>query len=145
MYLSLVFDIVGAVVLHAPAMALLLHPVSWHCRTANPAPQVQQAKLDAVDKRLESSKQGMLRGASVPADLLKLGGGLKMDAVRPGRLRTGSECHHDSLWLEKRGSAFRLGGSTLIAGSILTLQSETVSGPHMFYGHRRPRHSGMVQ
>lgn len=130
----------GAVALHAPTMALLMHPVSWHHRASHTTQQVPQVQKVppviplvngyAVDKRLQSTKQGLLRGASVPVDLLKLGGGLKLDAVTQSpihRLRTGSECHHpDSLWMGQRGSAFRLGDSTLIAGSVLTLQNETV-------------------
>lgn len=105
----------------------------------------------AFDKQLESTNQGLLRGASVPVNLLQLGGGLKLDASRPRRFRrgsecpsdgmrldmsrlrrfrTGSECPSDGLWLEQRGSAFRLGGSSLIAGSVLTLQNEAVSYPY---------------
>ncbi|XP_050688145.1 uncharacterized protein LOC126980807 isoform X2 [Eriocheir sinensis] len=150
--------ILGAVVLHAPAMMLLLHPVSWHSRPPRAAQQVPQVPSVVplvndygVDKRLDSMRQGLLRGASVPVDLLKLGGGLRVDVAHSKRLRTGSECQHsegllrrdvarpkrlrtcsecqhsDGLWMEQRGSAFRLGGSTLVAGSVLTLQNETIT------------------
>lgn len=141
-------------------MALLLHPVSWHRRSPHTTSQMQQAlpsvpskngysvpsiNVYAVDKQLKSTKQGLLRGASVPVDLLEMGGGLRTDVYRPGsecpwdgqgldasrlrRHRTGSECPSDGLWLEQKGSAFPLGGSSLIAGSVLTLQNETVSYP----------------
>lgn len=136
-------------------MTLLLHPVSWHSSPPRADQEVPHGQSVvplvngyAVDKRLDSTRQGLLRGVSVPVDLLKLGGGLRVDVARSKRLRTGSESHHfdgqlrldvsrprglhsesqhfDGLWMEQRGSAFRLGGSTLVAGSVLTLQNETV-------------------
>lgn len=144
----------GAVVLHAPVMMLLLHPVSWHSRPPRAAQQVPQVPSVVplvngfgVDKQLDSTRQGLLRGASVPVDLLKLGGGLRVDVARSKRLRRGSECQHsegllkrdvacpmrlrtysESRRSEQMGSAFLLGVSPLVAGSVLTLQNETVRG-----------------
>ncbi|XP_045114151.1 uncharacterized protein LOC123506274 isoform X2 [Portunus trituberculatus] len=120
----------GAVVLHCPVMMLLLHPISWHRRAPEKSPEdpvgLQAAKEDASETHKPLS-QGLPRGSSVPTDLLKLGGGLRREMVIAKRLRSGSECHTDTQWLDQRGSAFRLGGSTFMAGSVLTLQDNDVT------------------
>lgn len=119
--------ITGAVVLHCPVMMLLLHPISWHRRAPEQCPEdpigPQPAKLDASEMQ-KPPGQSLLRGSSVPADLLKLGGGgdLRREVVIAKRLRSGSECHANPEWMEQRGSAFRLGGSTFMGSSVLTLQ-----------------------
>ncbi|XP_063883815.1 monocarboxylate transporter 9-like isoform X2 [Scylla paramamosain] len=120
--------ITGAVVLHCPVMMLLLHPIGWHRRAPEQSPEdpPQTTKEDASETQ-KPLRQGLLRGSSVPTDLLKLGGGLRREAVIAKRLRSGSECHTDTPWLEQRGSAFRLGGSTFMAGSVLTLQDNDVT------------------
>ncbi|MPC90037.1 hypothetical protein E2C01_085004 [Portunus trituberculatus] len=134
--------ITGAVVLHCPVMMLLLHPISWHRRAPEKSPEdpvgLQAAKEDASETHKPLS-QGLPRGSSVPTDLLKLGGGLRREMVIAKRLRSGSECHTDTQWLDQRGSAFRLGGSTFMAGSVLTLQDNDVSTMHL--DMKRPLHA----
>lgn len=124
----------GAVVLHCPVMMMLLHPISWHRRAPEKSPEdsvgSQPAKEDGSEMH-KALNQGLLRGSSVPTDLLKLGGGIRREAVIAKRLRSGSECHTETPWLEQRGSAFRLGGSTFMAGSVLTLQDNDVSTVHL--------------
>ncbi|KAG0723640.1 hypothetical protein GWK47_042311 [Chionoecetes opilio] len=120
----------GAIILHAPVVTLLLHPVSWHHRAPDQTPQkpLSPPTVNKDDAEKEKSlSQGLIRGSSVPADLLKLGGSLKLEEARPKRLRSGSECQDNFYWLEQRGSVYRLGGSTLMAGSVLTLQDNEVA------------------
>ena len=120
----------GALLLHAPVTALLLHPVRWHRRASEHQDTVgpPTANEDASEKQ-KPLGQSLLRGSSVPTDLLKLEGGFRLELENSKRFRSGSECHTDKQWLERRGSAYHLGGSTFMAGSVLTLHDNEVSRP----------------